>query len=104
MASEPIVRLEDVSFEYPGRGATGFAMRIHELSIGSGEHVACIGASGCGKTTLINLIAGILTPARGRIVADGVEVSGLSDAQRRRFRLERIGIVFQEFDLIEYMS
>ena len=63
-----------------------------------------VGPSGSGKTTLLNLIAGILTPEAGRIDVAGTEVSGLSDAERRRFRASRIGFVFQDFALLDYLS
>jgi len=66
--------------------------------------VAVIGPSGSGKTTLLHLVAGIVTPQQGRVVVDGVEVSALSDAQRRKFRIRRMGLVFQEFELLEYLN
>ncbi len=69
-----------------------------------GETVALIGPSGSGKTTLLQLLAGILTPRAGSVVTDGVEVSVLSDGERRSFRVTRVGLVFQEFELLEYLS
>ena len=65
---------------------------------------AFIGPSGSGKTTLLNLIAGIIVPRVGRIVTNDVDVTRLSDAERRSFRITRIGLVFQEFELLEYLS
>jgi putative ABC transport system ATP-binding protein len=69
-----------------------------------GERVAVIGPSGSGKTTLLHLIAGIKSPSAGKVVTDGVDVTGLDDAGRRAFRIRRIGLVFQEFELLEYLS
>jgi ABC-type lipoprotein export system ATPase subunit len=59
---------------------------------------------GSGKTTLLHLMAGILAPRRGSVVTDGVELSALGDAERRAFRVARVGLVFQEFELLEYLS
>ena len=96
-----MVDVRDLEFRYP---AGTFALRIPELQVGRATRTAVIGASGTGKTTLLHLISGVSVPMRGRIEVDGVEISGLSDAQRRRFRVTRIGMVFQEFELLEYLS
>jgi len=96
-----MVRIEDLSFGY---GTGGFRLRIPEFTLNDTEKVAVVGPSGSGKTTLLNLIAGILTPETGRIDVSGVAVSDLSDAQRRRFRAQEIGFVFQDFDLLDYLS
>ena len=96
-----MVRIENLTFGY---GADGFRLRVPEFSLDDGERVAVVGPSGSGKTTLLNLIAGILTPDAGRIDVAGTEVSGLSDAERRRFRASRIGFVFQDFALLDYLS
>jgi len=96
--------LEDVRFRYPASAGEGFELRVDELEIAAGERVACIGPSGSGKTTLLGLIAGILVPHEGRVVVGGTEVSALGDARRRRVRIGNIGMVFQEFELLEYVS
>ena len=70
----------------------------------AGEKLAVIGPSGTGKTTLLNLVAGILTPQRGSISVGGVEVNTLSEDKRRAFRITTIGFVFQDFELIEYLN
>jgi putative ABC transport system ATP-binding protein len=66
--------------------------------------VAIIGPSGCGKTTLLSLLTGILVPQSGRIVISGTEISGLADSERRRFRITRMGLVFQSLALVEYLD
>ncbi len=95
------VRLDGVDFAYP---EGGFRLAIPALHLGAGEHVATIGPSGTGKTTLVNLIAGILLPDRGTVRLGDVVVSALDDAARRALRIRRIGMVFQEFELLEYLS
>ena len=91
----------DVEFAYPGGD---FSLRVPELSLPAGARVAVIGPSGCGKTTLLHLLSGILKPARGRIEIDGIDIAALDDAGRRDFRIRRIGLVFQEFELLDYLD
>jgi len=81
-----------------------FALEIPELKVASGETVAIVGPSGSGKTTLLNLIAGTASPQSGQIVTNGHEISALQDAARRDFRIANIGLVFQEFELLEYLN
>ena len=98
---DPIVRIADLHFRYP-EGA--FVLRVPRLEVATGETVAVIGPSGSGKTTLLHLVAGIVQPEQGRVVTQGVEVSDLDDAARRSFRVRQIGLVFQEFELLEYLD
>jgi ABC-type lipoprotein export system ATPase subunit len=95
------IELLGVEFRYP-RGE--FGMRIEALQIAAGERVACIGPSGTGKTTLVNLIAGIALPLAGSVRVDGTELSRLSDRDRRAFRIARIGMLFQQLELFEYLD
>lgn len=81
-----------------------FALSIPELSISGSEQVAVVGPSGSGKTTLLNLVAGVVKPQGGRIRIGDAEISALDDSALRRFRIENIGLVFQEFELLEYLS
>ena len=94
------VRVFELSFAYPG----GFALAIPELSIADGARAALIGPSGCGKTTLLYLLAGILAPDRGRVEVGGTDVAALDDAARRSFRVGNVGLVFQEFELLDYLD
>jgi ABC-type lipoprotein export system ATPase subunit len=85
-------------------GDGDFHLSIPDLEVARGVSTAFIGPSGSGKTTLLNLIAGIALPGKGRIVTDGVEVTGLAESERRSFRIARIGLIFQEFELLDYLS
>ena len=73
---------------------------IERFELARGEQVVLLGASGGGKTTLLNVIAGLRTPDSGRVLIDGTDVSALPEAARDRFRAERIGFVFQTFNLL----
>ncbi|MFG0283969.1 MAG: ABC transporter ATP-binding protein [Phycisphaerales bacterium JB039] len=98
----PLVELEGVRFSYPG--PRSFQLEIQSLGIGAGERIACIGPSGSGKTTLVNLITGIETPQTGVVRFGGQAISAMADAARRRVRLRDVGMVFQEFELLEYLT
>ncbi|HMP08369.1 MAG TPA: ATP-binding cassette domain-containing protein, partial [Lacipirellulaceae bacterium] len=73
---------------------------VDHLAIGRGEQVVLRGRSGCGKTTLLNCIAGLSTVDSGRIEVDGRDVTKLPEAARDRFRAGNIGFVFQNFNLL----
>ncbi len=96
-----MIIVHDLDFSYPD---AGFRLRVGELVIEAGARTALIGPSGCGKTTLLNILAGITLPAAGRVVIDGVEISSLADAARRSVRVRRIGLVFQEFELLDHLN
>jgi putative ABC transport system ATP-binding protein len=96
-----MLNIDQLRFRYPG---SDFELVIDSLEIGHGEKVAIVGPSGSGKTTLLNLIAGISVPDSGNLNIDGVEVGSLTDSQRRDFRISKIGMVFQQFELIDYLT
>ncbi len=96
-----MIRIRDLEFAYP---EGDFRLRIAELSVGAGSRTAFVGPSGSGKTTLLNLISGVALPQRGRVWIGATEMTALSEAARRDFRLHHIGMVFQEFELIEYLT
>ena len=96
-----MLTIENLTFSY---GATGFRLSIPELMVADRDRLAIVGPSGSGKTTLLNLVAGILSPESGRIRIGDKDVVEMSDAERRQFRATRIGFVFQDFALLDYLS
>src|SRR5512138_154099 len=86
-------------------GATAVgALRGVDLAVERGEFVALMGPSGCGKTTLLNLIGAIDTPSRGTLIVDGVHLETLTDDQLSELRRDRVGVVFQFFNLLPTLS
>ena len=98
---QPIISIRQLDFAYR---ESGFRLRIEELTVPAGESLALVGPSGSGKTTLLHLIAGIRLPDSGEVLVDGVHVPALSDAARRAFRAAQLGMIFQEFELLEHLS
>ena len=96
-----MIKVSDLLFHYP---QGGFRLQVSSLSIQPAEKVALIGPSGSGKTTLINLLAGILLPESGRIEIDGLDITTLPVEDRQDFRLVKMGLIFQEFGLLDYLS
>lgn len=91
------------SFDQPGGGKLT-VLDVVELTINAGEQLALIGQSGGGKTTLLHLIAGLLTPDSGSIRVAGVELTNLSEQGRDRCRAATVGYVFQTFNLLPAFS
>lgn len=104
MSTAGSIALEGLRFAYREPGGAGFALAVPRLAVAPGERVACIGPSGSGKTTLVELIAGIRVPDAGSVRVGGVEVSALDDDARRAWRRTRVGMVFQGFELLEYLD
>jgi len=74
------------------------------LRVGKGEMVILMGRSGCGKTTLLNLIAGLDRPTSGKIIVNGTSLEDMSEDELARFRLLNIGFVFQDYNLISDLT
>jgi ABC-type lipoprotein export system ATPase subunit len=80
------------------------ALRRINLAIGSGEFLAVRGKSGCGKSTLLHIIGGLEPPTSGRVVVDGRDLARLSDQELTQFRRDRVGVVFQSFNLLPLLT
>ena len=101
----PIIETQDLRKVYsPGTQAEVVALDGVSLHIGRGEFVAIMGASGSGKSTMMNLIGCLDRPSSGRYLCDGVDVASLDSEQLARLRLEKIGFVFQGFNLLSRMD
>lgn len=101
-STDAVIALDHVTYTWPGN--TQPVLHIDALHIAAQEQVFISGPSGSGKSTLLGLIAGILTPQHGSINILGTTLSGLSASQRDAFRADHIGFIFQQFNLIPYLS
>mgnify|MGYP000985114489 FL=1 len=104
MSDEPILRFEEVSKIYPLPAGDVVALDRVTLTVDPGEFIAVMGPSGSGKSTLLNLMGCLDVPTRGEIYLSGKEISQMSDDDLTRLRRDRIGFVFQQFNLIPLLS
>jgi putative ABC transport system ATP-binding protein len=95
---------EDLQKTYQSGGRPLAALRNVSFRVAPGETMAIVGPSGSGKTTLLGLLAGLDRPSGGRVVLDGTDLGALSEDGRARLRRERIGFVFQSFQLIPTLT
>src|SRR5687768_2449739 len=101
--SDTIVAFEKVSKSYGTDGGV-HALDSVDLMIGRGTRVAIMGQSGSGKSTLLNIMCGLDRPTSGRMLFDGRDLNSMSDDDRTRLRREKIGMVFQTFNLMPTLS
>ncbi len=97
-------RLEDVSKVYSRRGHTVMAFNTTSLIIPAGDYLAIVGPSGSGKTTLLSMLGGMLSPDAGRVLLEEASLYEMSVTRRTRLRREKIGFVFQTFNLVPYLT
>jgi putative ABC transport system ATP-binding protein len=102
--SPPVIELTDISKVYRSGSLEVAALRSVSLDIGAGEFVAIAGPSGSGKSTLMHIIGCLDTPTAGRYLLAGRDVSDLSEDELAVVRNERIGFVFQQFNLLSTMT
>ena|ERR1700722_10677064 len=100
----PILSLRSVVKEYSGDAQTVRALDDVTLDIAAGEFVALVGRSGCGKSTLLNLAGAMDFPTSGTVLLDGVATSALNDAQLTTLRREKVGFIFQSFQLLHTLT
>jgi len=100
-----MLKLEQVKKAYTQPdGSRVPILDINEFKIDAGEQVVLIGPSGCGKTTMLHTIAGITKPDSGKVFIDGIELTNFSEAARDRIRANKLGYVFQTFNLLPGFS
>jgi putative ABC transport system ATP-binding protein len=97
-------RLQDASKRYDHKGSKVVALQPTTLEISRGEFVAVVGPSGSGKTTLLSMLGGMLAPTGGKVWLDGESLYDATATQRARIRQQKLGFVFQTFNLIPYLT
>ena len=100
----PILSLQDVSKDYLTDGQPVHALKGLSLNVERGEFVALVGRSGCGKSTLLNLAGAMDFPTTGKVLLDGVSTSSLKDNGLTQLRRERVGFIFQSFQLLHTLT
>jgi putative ABC transport system ATP-binding protein len=96
------VEIENLVFQWPGRN--GFRLSIPDFKVQRGERVFLQGASGSGKSTLLGLLGGVLVPQPCRLRVLDTDLTALSSGARDRFRVDHLGFLFQQFNLVPYLS
>lgn len=102
MHDKPIVVIDQLHFRWPG--ASEPCLEIDSLQLLPGETVFLHGPSGSGKSTLLGLLGGVLLPQRGKVHLLDTDLTSLSGRARDRFRVDHIGFIFQQFNLIPHLS
>jgi ABC-type lipoprotein export system ATPase subunit len=100
----PILSLQSVSKDYLTDGQPVHALNGLSLNVERGEFVALVGRSGCGKSTLLNLAGAMDFPTSGNVLLDGVSTSSLKDSGLTQLRRERVGFIFQSFQLLHTLT
>ena len=95
-----MIKITDVSKQFPNETAIDY----NDITFEKGKSYMLLGASGCGKSTLLNMIAGILSPEKGTVEIAGEDMTKKSQKQKDKFRIEKIGYIFQDFKLIDEMT
>jgi putative ABC transport system ATP-binding protein len=95
---------QQVTREYKSGDQTLAVLKDVSFTVEQGEFVAIVGPSGSGKTTLLGLLAGLDTPTRGKVILDGDDLTTMSENDRARLRGEKVGFVFQTFQLIPTLT
>ncbi len=99
-----LIEIKEVGKDYLSKDVAVKAIRNMDFFIDDGEFVSIVGQSGSGKSTLLSIIGGLNHPTRGNVFVDTLDLYGLSSEQRADFRSEYIGIIFQSFQLIPYLT
>jgi putative ABC transport system ATP-binding protein len=102
--SPPIIVAENLTKVYTSGQVKVAALRGVSIDVGRGEFLAIVGPSGSGKSTLFYLLGGLTRATQGKLIIDGVDFANLNDAERTRLRKQRIGFVFQRFNLLPTLT
>lgn len=100
--ANPVIKIENLAFRYSK--TNDVCLDMQEFHADAGERIFLYGPSGSGKSTLLGLLGGVLTPERGTISLLGYELTSMTSAARDRLRADHIGFIFQQFNLIPYLS
>lgn len=100
IATPPAIFIERLGFRYGAKPV----LDLEALKIPPGAHTLIYGESGCGKSTLMNLLSGILTGHTGRLEVLGTDYAGMKPTRHDRFRAENLAVIFQQFNLIPYLT
>ena len=102
---EPILKISNLHKRYnEGKSNEVHALRGVDLTVKKGDMMAIMGASGCGKTTLLNMIGNLDRRSAGEIIIDGIDPSSLSETEQTAFRRDKIGFIFQLFNLFPFLT
>jgi putative ABC transport system ATP-binding protein len=99
--TKPVLQCQNLAFKYAG---SGFELQVPQFSLQAGETVFLEGDSGSGKSTLLNLMAGVLLPQAGHVSLMGQKLNDLSASQCDALRVDHVGFLFQQFNLLTYLS
>ena len=97
-----VIEISDLLFEWKNKKQ--FSLKIKELKIQNKKKIIIFGRSGSGKSTLLNLISGILSPTSGTLCVKNIEINQLSQKKKDQFRANNIGVIFQQFNILGYLS
>ena len=97
-----VIEINDLLFEWNNKKQ--FSLKIKELKIQNKKKIIIFGRSGSGKSTLLNLISGILSPTSGTLCVKNIKINQLSQKKKDQFRANNIGVIFQQFNILGYLS
>jgi putative ABC transport system ATP-binding protein len=104
MSNPDVINATSITKIFGSGAATVRAVDAVTLDVGRGELALIMGPSGSGKTTLLSMLGGLLRPTSGRIIVDGIEITALGESQLPKVRAERIGFIFQGFNLLSSLT